>query len=292
MKNSLKYLVVVVFGFGASNGWAQTPILQYQFNDSGTTTASTGSNTTSATFELASTPTDLHSAAGQGVSGSPGDLAFNNTSATAMGGTGGTAVLSAPVTAIESLDSFTLVGWFKTDGSEVIGSSARLFAQSASGGLGFALTGDSTTPGKLDLSLNGTAISSAASYTASSQWEFFAVTYDGTITSANVKFYIGSTVNSVSLVSTVSLNKGTEADPNVDLAIGGTTTGTATFDGLLDDMSIYGSSTDNTGVLTQSQLETIRFDDLTAVPEPSTIFFLAAGGVALCVLRRNRMGLI
>ncbi len=269
---------------------AQTPIVQFNFNETGTSAADSGSDATAATLNSAGTATDLHSASGTGVSNTAGDEAFDGTSASTMGNSasGGQALLTAAVPALESLESFTLTGWFKTDGSEVIGSGARLFSQPGTGA-GFSLNGDNATAGKLDLTVNGTVIAStAASYTTAGQWTFFAVTYNGTATSSNVKFYIGNSASSVTLASTVSLNKGTEVSPNAALSIGQTAAGAASFDGLLDDMAVYGSSTDASGALTLSQLDTIRLADLSAVPEPSDLALVACGAVALlCGWRRR-----
>ena len=61
---------------------AQTVILEYKFNEAGSSTLaqSTGSNTTAVTLRNTSgVATDLHSADGLGVSGLTGDRAIDNT---------------------------------------------------------------------------------------------------------------------------------------------------------------------------------------------------------------------
>src|SRR3990167_8181136 len=100
---------------------AQTAILKYTFDETGTTAPSTGSDVTAVTLRnSAGAATDLHSADGLGVSGLTGDRAFDNTASTDMGGSGGRAD-QADLAAIDTLTSFTLQGWFKTDGSTAIG---------------------------------------------------------------------------------------------------------------------------------------------------------------------------
>ena len=100
---------------------AQTAILKYKFDETGTTAPSTGSDVTAVTLRnSAGAATDLHSADSLGVSGVTGDRAFDNTASTSMGGSGGMAE-QADLAAIDTLTSFTLQGWFKTDGSTAIG---------------------------------------------------------------------------------------------------------------------------------------------------------------------------
>src|SRR3990167_2976306 len=71
---------------------AQTAILEYKFDETGTTAPSTGSNVTAVTLRnSAGAATDLHSADSLGVSGLTGDRAFDNTASSSMGGSGGRA---------------------------------------------------------------------------------------------------------------------------------------------------------------------------------------------------------
>src|SRR3972149_4055276 len=100
---------------------AQTAILEYKFDETGTTAPSTGSDVTAVTLRNSGgVATDLHSADSLGVSSLTGDRAFDNTASTSMGGNGGMAE-QADLAAIDTLTSFTLQGWFKTDGSTAIG---------------------------------------------------------------------------------------------------------------------------------------------------------------------------
>src|SRR3990167_3976532 len=82
---------------------AQTAILEYKFDETGTTAPSTGSDATAVTLRnSAGVATDLHSADGLGVSGVTGDRAFDNTASTSMGGSGGRAD-QADLAAIDTL---------------------------------------------------------------------------------------------------------------------------------------------------------------------------------------------
>ena len=246
---------------------AQTAILEYKFDETGTTAPSTGSNVTAVTLRnSAGAATDLHSADSLGVSGLTGDRAFDNTASSSMGGSGGRAD-QADLVAIDTLTSFTLQGWFKTDGSTAIGGGSGssqavlLHNTSGSGGsaAGFQLFGQQ---GDSKLAVdNGNA--STSEYGDTQSWIFFAVTYDGSSTSDNVKFYKGSASSEVTLVATQTINKGQVNSDTSGLGIGNESGGNGSpFDGYLDNVRVYGSQGDNSGVLTLTQLESIRAGDV------------------------------
>src|SRR3972149_675501 len=203
---------------------AQTAILKYTFDETGTTAPSTGSDVTSVTLRnSAGAATDLHSADGLGVSSLTGDRAFDNTASTSMGGSGGRAD-QADLVAIDTLTSFTLQGWFKTAGSTAIGGgggtrkAVLLHNTSTSQGQtkGFELFGQQN---KLKLAVDGSNVETSA-YGDTQSWIFFAVTYDGTLTSDNVKFYKGSASSEVTLVTTLTIDKGRVEDDTGGLGIG------------------------------------------------------------------------
>ena len=246
---------------------AQTAILEYKFDETGTTAPSTGSDATAVTLRnSAGVATDLHSADGLGVSGLTGDRAFDNTASSDMGGSGGRAD-QADLAAIDTLTSFTLQGWFKTDGSTAIGggsgSSQAVLLHNTSGSGGsaagfqvFGQQGDS----KLAVD-NGNA--STSEYGDTQSWIFFAVTYDGSSTSNNVKFYKGSASSEVTLVTTLTIDKGRVEDDTGGLGIGNESgSNNSPFDGYLDNVRVYGSQGDNSGVLTLTQLDSIRAGDV------------------------------
>src|SRR3990167_4139683 len=196
---------------------AQTAILKYTFDETGTTAPSTGSDVTAVTLRdnsVVGNATDLHSADGLGVSGGlTGDRAFDNTASTSMGGSGGRAD-QADLAAIDTLTSFTLQGWFKTAESTAIGGgggtrkAVLLHNTSTSQGQtkGFELFGQQN---KLKLAVDGSNVETSA-YGDTQSWIFFAVTYDGTLTptSDNVKFYKGSASSEVTLVETQTIDNG------------------------------------------------------------------------------------
>jgi hypothetical protein len=269
---------------------SQTLLLEYEFNDSGTTTTSTGSLPTVATMvNSGTTPTDLHGAAGSGVSGQSWDLAFNNTASTGMGsaGTGG-GVSVGDLDAVDGLSSFTLQGWFNS--STAIGGVARLFEKNAGAGTsGFVLRAD-TTAGQLVLQVDNIAVTSSAAFGATNEWTFFAVSYDGTLTTNNVNFYLGDTTDAVSLVGTYTLNSGVVNANSVPIVLGNNTsltgfTNIRPYDGYLDNMRVYGETTGAGGVLTLSQLEAVRAADL--VPEPTVSMLLIGAGLVTVVFRRR-----
>lgn len=267
--------VVAVLHFAPGSLEAQ--ILKYDFNQTGTTAPSTGTTTTSLTlYNTAGTAADLHGAAGSGVSGVASDRAFDNSASTGMGstGTGGRGQSASSIAAINTLQSFTLTGWFKTSDTTSIGSNAYLINnQNASDG--FRLYSSGT--GFLALNVNGAGITSsgASTYAATQSWVFFAVTYDGTIASNNVKFYVGNTSAAASLNVTRTLNQGTATNNTTAFSIANTTGNSRPFDGLMDDIFIYGSQTDNTGVLSLAQIEAVRAANV--IPEPSALGLLACG---------------
>lgn len=283
--------------FAAGSVSAQTALVEYRFNETGVTAPNTGS-AGSADLRLfasnGSTPTDYHGAAGSGVSGLAGDIALDFTSATGMGnaGTGPVANQAADLAAVDGLRSLTLQGWFKTDSTTPIGNSARLFQNSLSGN-GFALI--ATTSGNLQLSLgNGSSTNFASttnSYSATQSWVFFAVTYDGTTTTNNVRFYVGDSVNAVSLAQTFSYAGGVLGNDGAALAIGNESSSfQRPFDGSMDNFRIFGATgTSSAGALGLTDLEAIRAADLTntVVPEPGTVALLGLAGIAL-LWRRSR----
>lgn len=256
-----------------------SPIIEYNFNDTGTSTLSTGTDTAVMVLkDSAGTWSDLHSASGLGVSGESGDRAFDNTASTGMGsaGIGGRGDdYVGDDSAIDGLMSFTIQGWFKTDGV-VIGGNCRVIENFYSN-KGFYIQASS---GQLYLSVDSGAAGSGSSsdYNQINTWTFFAVTYDGTQSASNLNFYVGYEGSQVQLVSTQTLDMGQVDDDVAALAIGNSRYSAAAysrpFDGYLDNMRIFGSKTDASGVLDQQSLEVIRATD---VPEPATMLVFSTG---------------
>jgi hypothetical protein len=237
-------------------------LLEYHFNETGTTAASTGTDTTAVTLQNSSgVATDLHSTDTLGVSGLAGDRAFDNTASTGMGNapaTGGRG-FQADQAAVDGLSSFTLAGWFKS--STALANGAQLFNNTSSGA-GFALANNAGNA--LILYVDGTGGTSATYTSGGDVWTFFAVGYDGTLTGNNLKFYRGTTSTGVAQVgSTGTLNKGAVADDANGLTIGNNNAAfNRPYDGLLDNMRIFGSSIDDSGVVDLTTLESYRANDV------------------------------
>jgi hypothetical protein len=299
-RNSRNSGLIAVLALGLStSAFAQTPILEYKFDDTGTTSTNSGSHGGSLTLrDAALTPTDLHGTAGSGVSGAVGDRAFNNTASTS-GSTGGGGLIGDidGSTAGTWLTSFTAQGWFQT--SALITDTARLFDKNTGGTSSLAVRFAGVAGGnQLAVSVNGSGLFSAANatYASTNSWVFFAVTYDGSVTSNNVKFYVGTTSSGVTQVgATGTLNNGGVANNGTAMVLGNTssvagTTVNRPFDGLLDNMRLYGAASGASGVLTLAQLETLRVADVTSVPEPSTVATLIGSAALLSafVYRRRR----
>ena len=167
-------------------------LLGYGFNETGTSAAADGSASTagSPTLNLignSGSPADLHAGPGSGVSGAPGDRAFDNTASTGIL-TASRGQHAADFNPIDGLTSFTLGGWFKlpSTATESIGRQAALIENGTISVLdplaGFRLRGGSRADsGTLELRVNRDfEVESTAAYTEIGEWVNFAVTYDGT----------------------------------------------------------------------------------------------------------------
>jgi hypothetical protein len=228
------------------------PIVSYDFNATGATIASTGSDST-AMLTLAGGATI--SPQGAGVSGGPADRALDLSSSTKMGAGPGGIATRKPLQSLTGLTSFTLTGWFKTSGDSPLAGSARLF----DGGSTFFLGGYGT--GNLVLGVNGKNTNSTGNrYTANGSWVFFAVSYDGTKNEKNARFYTGAPGVPAALVGGATdlpagalgkigvFNLGNREINGFDRS----------FVGYLDDMTVYGSDQDSAGVLDLAQIQQVQ----------------------------------
>jgi hypothetical protein len=290
MISTLRLVTAASFAAGCfSLAAAPVPLLEYRFNDTGTTSASTGFNPAPLTLRsFGGAATDLH-APNLGVGGA-GDTAFDNRAS--ANSFGGWAEQSGDLDAFDGLLSFTITGWFKTDGTTGINNDQQLINN------GWSLRAQGNDPGNLDLQVigaggaadaqSGGAFNVPGPYSQTQEWVFFAVTYDGGLTSNNVKFYQGSQTSGSTLVATRSLNVGASTNGSDTLYIGNYGSGDRAFDGLLDDIRLYGSKTNSAGVLTPLDLEVIRQIDVANVPEPGCLGALGAGLLCIGARRRRR----
>ncbi len=189
-------------------------------------------------------------------------------------------------TALIGAQSFTMTGWFNTSG---LVANERILDF---GNCNLITTSDS----RLSFYEDGKTVTdtqSTAIYGADNQWVFFAVTYDGTQSSGNLKYYVGDGATASSLGITKDANFGT-----LDSASDGMVTylanrqvnpGDRSFSGYLDELRIYTSSTDASGVLNAASIEEIRQHDISPIPEPTTLgLFAVASGLLMLIRRRMR----
>src|SRR5581483_7633886 len=142
------------------NGDFSNGVFDYTANNTGyLSTAAIMSNSSG-------TLTNLHSSDALGVSGQPGDRAFDNRATPSMGSATSGKATVANRTWFNDLQAFTLQGWFKTDGAQTIGNNASLIEDSDANG-GWSLRATST--GKLTLTMSDGSstktCTSSASYT-------------------------------------------------------------------------------------------------------------------------------
>lgn len=261
---------------------AQAQILFYDYNEgTGVSATNAGSSAPSNNMNMrtgANVPTNLYTADGQGVTGQAGDYAFDLT-----GNSAGQITSASP---INELSSFTIAGWFKLD-TGFTATPSRVFVNS-NGSAGFQLLASGTD--LLSLQVDGGSVASDAVYSTLDDWMFIAVTYDGTLTSDNVEFYVG-TLTSGGIVSagSASMNQGVVGDNTNGFAlIGNNTTfnGTRPIDGLVDNFALYGSLVDGSGALSSAEVSDIYS---AVVPEPEHVgVVIGASMLAVAVGYRRR----
>lgn len=272
---------------------AQTPIVEYRFNETGTTAPSTGTDSTSVTLRnAAGAASDRHTSAGGGVSGLAGDRAFDNTAGSTMASTGGVASHNADDNGVDGLLSFTLQGWLNTTVTADAGNSGRLFDNNDGLGNGFFLGWNAGTLTIQIATSGGVQSFSHTGFDSNGQWIFFAVRYDGV--NGFVDFAVGTTTSGVALFGSDPLGPGAINGESQPLSIGNAGAQTRAFQGLLDNMRIFGSTTDSSGVVTLQQLEVIRQSDVANanIPEPAVWSQLILGFSFLAAIlwRRNCSG--
>jgi fibronectin-binding autotransporter adhesin len=260
-------------------------VLEYRFNETGTTATSSGADATPLALKSATgAATDLHSADQLGVSGLAGDRSLDNTAALGMGAgvaSGGRGE-QPDIASIDHFRSFTITGWFKTqavairNAAHIIDNDETALAPPQSYGYRLEAGG---TAGTLHLVVDTVGIgptgmtNSPAVYTEIDQWVFFAVSYDGTRAADNVGFFKGSPTGAAARAGTGSADAGEVSDGITGMTVGNNGDFTRPVDGYLDDIRIFGNNVDASGVLSASDLELIRQADLLnqPIPEPASL---------------------
>ena len=197
-------------------------------------------------------------------------------------GAAGYASSTAAATAVNGLSSFTISAWINLQADPAANDR---FVSSLSSNLGLDFRVSNPASGTLSasnfsltLQVNGASNSSAQmgsnrSVNASNQWVFIVATYDSTAQTA--RFFdggssVGATASALG-AGTVPINGGVVGTSS-QLQVGATpaTTADRTPSAFIDDVRIFNS------VLTLSQIEQVRLDGISAVPEPANIASLMA----------------
>jgi unsaturated rhamnogalacturonyl hydrolase len=249
--------------------------MQFDFEDSGTTTTDSVAGVSLRLVNASRSPTDLHGGMGSGVGGYGKAL---NLVATSMGGTGPLAFTTNNTTiAFGTLNAFTLTLWIKPASSLLVNGFPRFFTLGTNG-----IT-DRQVANSLQLLSDGnvqpanTSVQAFVNTLATSgpafgsfnlpanQWSFLALTYDG----STLNFYGGSETNPVSLQSSTTFDAGPVTLSHAwTLMLGNRLTLDRAFSGQLDAVRFYA------GACSLPVLESIRS---TAVA-PSAISFNQGGG--------------
>ena len=286
----------VLFGLGlicallVAQGRAATPLVQYFFDESGTTVSNSGSLGASLNATMYVNPgwvvSNLH---GPGVVGGAHDSRLINRTTT-------NAVTANTSGSLGALQSLTIMGWFKTEAGKTYDDDSWLVGYGdKSAGFGLAVpnvgAGGSGT-NQLKFRINSAAVSaSSSSFADGTNWTFFALTYDGYGAGAGyrTKFYWGTLGGGNS--NAAFLNEVWTAATNVPVASVGLFVGanssipSRTFIGEMDVVRVFGSTTDASGALSLTDIQSWQ-SQLASIPEPGALALFALGG--LLFLRRKR----
>jgi len=247
MRSSTRVLGItaIVAGTALAVGSVQAavirPVLEYQFNEGSSNQAnSTGTDTTAAEIKGVSDKTNFwKTASPSGLSGdNSGNFGYNYYMR---------AIHLADNDNVDALTKFTLTGWYTNEGTGPVGQ----VLYNLSGSAGFKL--QFRTNNQILLGVDGSEANTGTAYpdtntggsgVSTTNWVFFAATYDGTSTSNNVQFYKGDNYSSGSAAevatfgSALTINKGQASDETQVLIVGkNVDTGTGfNFEGYLDDV--------------------------------------------------------
>ena len=258
-------------------------LFDFRFNEKGVLARSATDAKSSVPLTLQNAEgeaSDLHGPGGSGVSGKPGDFAFDCTSATGMGRVpdkspaaapanyvGPVAITEQELDVLNGLQSYTIQGWFKTEAGMINGIARLVHVPSAyelgktvldlgANPNGGTLLFESKVPTPhRSAPINVRAIPQA--FSMIDTWVFFALTYkDNEFT-----YYVGGTVDTVARAG-VGEGEGALGNVATVLTIGNTPVRNRPFKGWIDNIRVYGSRDDASGALSISDLETLRVIDV------------------------------
>jgi hypothetical protein len=258
---------------------APVPVLRYTFDDSAATDlvapAANGTlvpGTTGAGF-VTNTPS------GTGRAYSTG----NGSDGTADAGY----ISAGDAAKLDALPAVTVTAWINLQANPATTTVVERIVSDggvASGGFDLSVMGTATALSLITFergSTGGTSVASASTINASDRWVFVALTYDGSLTTGNVNYYVGSpTAAAAPLGGPLTRNAGPLTANTLAFEVAGTgeSSGDRTPRAFIDDVRVYN------GVADLAFLEGVRSEN---VPEPGSAAALA-GGLGLAALGRRR----
>jgi hypothetical protein len=155
------------------------------------------------------------------------------------------------------VQSFTIGGWIYLKGERE--REMNIFGNRTSGtGFGIFVNGNGRFSLIVEPGLDGSGTaptSEEIDRLTPNKWMFIAITYDGTKTANNVTYYSAIGTNSLKVGKTVTLNQGDVTPGTNGLGLGIRNIQENAPDMWFDDMRVYISETDETGVLSPSEIQ-------------------------------------
>lgn len=233
-------LLGAIFAPGAS---AQTPMLKFNFEDTGTTTVDSIAGVPLNLVNSGNTATDLHGTAGSGVAGVGKALDFTS------GSSGGSGPLASVVNSsgvnFGSIGSFTMTLWFKPT---AFGNFPRLFwlgpngaTDQGTGRIGIEGNGGSATSVQISGAINNTTVNGVSNIVVG-QWNFIAYTWDG----STYQVYVANETKPVVSGAALSGSGSIEVGANFSLGIGNRISRDRSIQGYIDDVRVYSGAADPT----------------------------------------------
>jgi hypothetical protein len=186
--------------------------------------------------------------------------------------------------ALNGLVSFTLMGWLNTGDPSISPNNSRVFLRDDNAnGLTFLVA----SGGRPKVAINGNWYNGQYiepyPFAAQDEWKFFAIVYDSTAGSNNLKIYEGSAnTDDVVLWEEVDFAHGALANNDRPFVIGNNGGSEAKADkgykGLIDELRLYGSYLDSTGALSAAEITSYKNQDIVpgtetgVVPDPVWYF--------------------